>query len=221
MASSLLGGIIGAAGGMSSGAAQGLAGILATKSARNWEEKMRASAWQTTVKDLEKAGLNPSLAFSQGPTTSHGVAPTQIPDFGSAIRGGIETGMATAKQGKALSDELATIRANRMTAEANAEYAPELARSEISKRYGDWYRSSAEVDLMKQQGLESQARTLATDVNRMLNTTELPGARAKERFDQTEFGQVMREVRRFLDAVPSLGGSFRSGASRGSGSINP
>jgi len=36
---------------------------------RDWQENQRATAYQTTVKDLTAAGLSPMLAYSKGPTS--------------------------------------------------------------------------------------------------------------------------------------------------------
>lgn len=36
---------------------------------RDWQEHQRATAYQTTVKDLTAAGLSPMLAYSKGPTS--------------------------------------------------------------------------------------------------------------------------------------------------------
>lgn len=37
---------------------------------RDWQEYMSSSAWQRTVTDLQKSGLNPILAFQQGSATT-------------------------------------------------------------------------------------------------------------------------------------------------------
>jgi len=216
-----IGAIVGAAGGMSSGAAQGLAGLLATKDARQWERHMRQTAYQDTVRDLYKSGLNPALAYSQGPTGSHAAAPVPIPDIGGMMMEGAEMGMATAKQGKAMADELGTIKAQRESAETNAENL-RLMQGEVVQKPRlendlmrvDFMKRLAEINLMGQQEKESVARTVQTDVNRFLLETELPGARAQGAFDATEHGELMRKVRRALDLIPGLGGGFRSSTRR-------
>lgn len=181
----LLGGIIGAGGGMASGAAQGLAGILATKAARDWEEKMRASAYQTTVKDMVKAGLNPALAYFGGPTGKGSVPPNPIPDIGGMAIDGFNMGVSGAKSVKAQADELAAIKAGRQAAETDAE-TKRLVQESLVRR------PRLENDLLEQNILgaqtermlkhaqigETTARTLQTDVNRFLGEAQLPGMRA-------------------------------------------
>lgn len=47
---------------------------------RQWDERMRATQYQTTVKDMQKAGLNPMLAYHQGGAgTPSGASATSSP----------------------------------------------------------------------------------------------------------------------------------------------
>jgi len=47
---------------------------------RRFQERMRNTQWQAAVQDMEKAGLNPALAYSQGPNASPGGSMAQQMD---------------------------------------------------------------------------------------------------------------------------------------------
>lgn len=60
----------------------------AREAARNraFQREMRATQWQTTVEDLRKAGLNPALAYSQGPAGNLAGSTMDVGQFGEGVR---------------------------------------------------------------------------------------------------------------------------------------
>lgn len=72
---------------------------------RDWQEKMRATSYQTAIKDMEKAGLNPILAVTgggvstgagSGSAASAG-APSMSGTQGIAASGGVMNGLAASE----------------------------------------------------------------------------------------------------------------------------
>lgn len=129
---------------------------------RKWQEQMRGSAYQASMEDMRKAGLNPMLAFSQGGTATPGGAsasgsPTPAAEnkLGAAIQSAMSArrlmaDLRTAELGNTLQAAQAvteTARAHREIADAkSAEADTQLKnamtpgarkRSALTEKYGE------------------------------------------------------------------------------------
>lgn len=172
--------------------------------ARDWQEAMRATAYQTTVKDLAAAGLNPILAYQQGAsaTPSGPMATTpniDSPDFSNIV--------GSAKQAMALKDQLAGIKADAQAKQADAVGAGYEA---ASKQFL-WETRQAERDRAIQDAINSVTYgrqleeqiglTRAQAKNQDASSQDhLWSAKQSEldwnvrKWDATEAGQLMRRM---------------------------
>ncbi len=66
---------------------------------RQFQERMRNTQWQSAVTDMEAAGINPALAYSQGPAASPGGSMASQEDV---VSPGISSAMAMRMQQKQL-----------------------------------------------------------------------------------------------------------------------
>jgi len=103
---------IAAAGALAGGFLGNRAGRQESRRNRRFQERMRNTAWQASVEDMKKAGLNPALAYSQGPAASPGGATATQNDV-------ISPSVSSAMQAKRLKADLNLI--NQQTAKARAE----------------------------------------------------------------------------------------------------
>lgn len=92
--------------------------------AQEHQKKMYRHRYQWTMEDMGAAGLNPILAYKQGPGSAGGSPMASAPDFGSAVTRGIEAGTSTAKK----SSERDLIREQTQTTAAQGEKARAEAR---------------------------------------------------------------------------------------------
>lgn len=93
-----MGSLAGAAGSVLGSVVGGLFKKSAAKKQFKRTKYLRSTAYQATMKDMKKAGLNPILAYKQGATAAGAAQMAQVPDFGEAMSRGMQAGVATAKE---------------------------------------------------------------------------------------------------------------------------
>lgn len=188
----------------------------AASSARHWQEMMRATAYQTTVEDLKKAGLNPLLAVSQGPTGTPGVQVADVPNVNLGTAGGV---MSSVRQGamlKAGVDRARSEAAIAKNAEMASDAAPQKAWADVDAVQSAASASRASAGLAEAQRHRANTEAVLNSVSsaRQAQTMEieramLPEARAKFAADSSEFQQKVlkfnRQVRNLGDAGAAVG----------------
>lgn len=180
-----------------------------------FQRLLRTSAYQDAVYDLKQAGLNPALAYVQGAAPTLGVSAPSVAMMRPDISGSVGRVLASGRQAGVLADQVATVRANREKAEADARYAGPRYDAEIDLMDANAARSFEEAKLAISQERKTDAERLRVDVDRMLGEALLPAARAEMELDVTEEGQLLRKFRRIMDSVsPFIGGARAGGARR-------
>lgn len=104
------------------------------QASRKFARRFAATAWQRTVRDLNKAGLNPLIALSSGATGLGSGAVAQLPNFAQSVSAPVSAGAAARSAtaaGVRADTERAQLNSNLLTAKA---LRAESAARELKER---------------------------------------------------------------------------------------
>lgn len=166
--------VIGGLFGRSGQSAANKANMAIAKMQMGFQEKMRATQYQTAVMDMKAAGLNPALAYQQGGAGNLPGAGAQMVNEMSGVSEGVSNSVANAlavKQMRAAID--------RISQEARGAKADADLKSAINRAYGFVMRPNGSVEfnmdmpnlIDKIQAEVSSAKSIAR-----LNNAQLPEA---------------------------------------------
>lgn len=148
---------------------------------RQFQQRMSSTAWQRGVKDMEAAGINPALAYSQGGASSPGGAMAQQDDVMSGA-------VTSAMNAKRMRQELDNMRSS---------------KRETDARTGKIGMENAVLALQ-----QDQIAALTRGVNLDNTTIELmlPGMRNIAGFESGALGQKTRTTRALIQSIFGGGG---------------
>lgn len=184
-----------------------------SKKGRNFAEAVGKNRVRWAVNDMKRAGINPLTAFMGG----------------GGISGGASGGAGVASVARSPGSVRSAAEAGRAVAGAKRETAEAAAKREmldLIQAQAEAARTAAQKDrdqgqLFFFQGHESKARaeyykklSEVEGFNATLRELEIPGARNRASVEETAFGEAMRYLQRFGDAIPSWKIDLNTGGGR-------
>jgi hypothetical protein len=158
----------------------------------NFQERMRATQYQTAVEDMKSAGLNPMLAYSQG---------------GAGTPSGAMGQVSTAKIGNELGSAMAGYQAMSMNeADINLKNATTTGTAATTlKTEADTIRTAAEIQNILQTTKMNEQQTRNLQEMLLKLQQEIKNLRATEGLTSAQTGKVFSEEKNIRENIaPSV-----------------
>lgn len=195
----------------------------------DFQKEMSNTQWQRGVKDMQAAGLNPMLAFSQGPASAPSGASASASAPGGATASGVTPevsdvlggAVATAQQARRVDQELANMRAQEDLTKAQRDNVAQqtinlgtesdriVADTErikaATKLAGVQYDVNVEsVQKIIQEIKESKSREDNNKVENILKNASVAEAKAVEQFFKSALGESNPFVKMIIGIISAM-----------------
>ena len=181
---------------------------------RQWQEQMRATQYQTAVKDMQAAGLNPMLAYQNGGAgnLSGAVSASAQNALGQFVSSALQTRQLEGQleqiehQNRNLEEQNKQIQAGTQESKDRAWLARQQAQTEVARSYResaegirteqstqlDRLESAARIGLMAAQTRNYDANSAYTATRNYQDSLNTPALEADKRARGTMFGDWAR-----------------------------
>ncbi len=165
----IAGALIGGATSLIGGSKQNKAAQAASQAQMDFQERMSNTAYQRTMEDMRKAGLNPILAYKQGGASVPGGSTYSPVNVGSAAVQGAQSGSSSAVAVKRNVAEVENIR-------------EDTHKKRTESAYTQWQQQKTKQEILNLQELYEVYKADASS------------ARATQDFYNSPIGQWMRKL---------------------------
>ena len=201
---SLVGGLLGGVGSYFGQQSVNQANAAQSQNQMDFQERMRSTSYQTAVQDMQKAGLNPMLAYQQGGAGNQPGAAAQMQNALGAGVHSAQEGISKYQQLKNLSYQEELI--GSQIDDTNAAAALKRATA-ITEAYKPGLTQAQTNQILVDAGLKT-AQTKYTTAQEAQTRQDIAIKQPTEAMSKTQYGQMRPYLKDAMDGITSATSAF-------------